>query len=782
MKKTLYFLVFLVCCCGFSQIKKEYNIGILMDNRTPEIAPLMSKLQHEIKAVVGEDAIIKFSEQSNLVNNYDLKQAELNYKQLIANDTDIIIAFGAVNNLIITQQTVHKKPTILFGAINRDLIAFDDDQKESGVENLTYLIESESYVEDLKRFKELTGFKNVGIVIEEAMTSILPIETTFDKALHELNAAYKLIPYKNVGDITSNLEDIDALYIAGGFFLTPNEIKDIANLCLERKIPSFTVTGIEDVKSGLMATNQNEENIDQFFRRIALNIERYINGTPLSKMPIYIEYKSRLTINYNTAELVNVPIKYSLIADTDFVGDFKNAIAKKQYDLLTVINEVLTQNLSLQASKKDVALAEQNVKTAKSNYLPGLTASGTGTYIDPDVAEISNGQNPEFSTSGNLTLTQTIFSEAANANITIQKNLQKAQEESFNASELDAIFDISNAYFNTLILKSNVIIRLRNLDLTKKNLALAEQNYEAGQSGKSDLLRFRSEMAQNTQAMVEAANQLEQGFVILNQLLNNPVNYEIDVEDVELDKGIFEKYNYDRITELLDDPALREPFIDFLIKEAQENAPELKSLDYNLKATDRNIKLNGVGRFLPTLALQGQYNRTFSRSGVGSTFPQGFPASPDGNYNVGLSLSIPILNSNQTNIQRQTAVIQKEQLQLNQENTQLAIAANVRNGVLNLINQITNIELSKISEETAKESLELSQTAYASGAVNVVQLLDAQNNYLNAQLARISATYNYLVSSLQLERYLGYYFLLNSDSDNDKFRQRFLEFLNNRNE
>ena len=89
----------------------------------------------------------------------------------------------------------------------------------------------------------------------------------------------------------------------------------------------------------------------------------------------------------------------------------------------------------------------------------------------------------------------------------------------------------------------------------------------------------------------------------------------------------------------------------------------------------------------------------------------------------------------------------------------------------------TNIELSKISEETAREALDLTQTSYNNGAVNIVQLLDAQNNYLKTQLASTNAVYNYLIINLKLERYLGYFFLLNSEEDNQAFRQRFLDFI-----
>ena len=105
----------------------------------------------------------------------------------------------------------------------------------------------------------------------------------------------------------------------------------------------------------------------------------------------------------------------------------------------------------------------------------------------------------------------------------------------------------------------------------------------------------------------------------------------------------------------------------------------------------------------------------------------------------------------------------------------------MRSDVLNLVNQISNIELSKISESTAKEALELTQTAYSSGAVNIIQLIDAQNNYLNAQLARNGAVYNFLNIALQLERRIGYFFLLNSKADNEAFKQRFYTLMSNKN-
>ncbi len=777
MKKPLLLFVFLfVTALGLSQRTKTVTISILADQTSDETEVLFTQLKSEIKAVVGQDAAILFG--TVLGNEFDLERAHANYETLI-NDpsTDIILAFGTLNNLVITKQTVHKKPTILFGAVNGDVVAINPNIRSSGIDNFTYLISSQSYKKDLQTFKSLYDYQNLGILVEDFLPTVVPLKETLERELADLGVSFKLIPFANVDDIKNSIEGFDAVYLAGGFLLSPDEIKELADFLIANKIPSFTATNIEDVEHGLMATNQAKGNLSQFFRRLALNVEAIVNGTNASELSIFIESDSNLTLNYNTAELVGVPIKYSLITTIDFVGEFTNVLSKRTYNLLDVMKETIENNLSLQSERKSIALAEQDVKSAKSNYYPDISASATGIYLDPRVAEISGGQNPEYKTNGSIVLNQTIYSEAANANITIQENLEKAQQEVYNAAELDAILNASTAYFNTLILKTNVQIQAQNLEVTEKNLQIAEQNYEAGQASKTDVLRFKSERAQNNQTLVEAANQMEQAFYALNQLLNNPIDYEIDVANAELEEGIFKNYSYQTIGALIDNPTTRKHFVAFLIEEATKVAPELRSLDYNLKANERSLKLNRAGRFVPTLGLQGQYNRDFNQWGVGST-PE--PTLND-NYNIGLNVSIPIFKQFQQNINKQTALIQQDQLNINKANTQLNIERNVNDAVLNIINEIANIELSKVSEETAIESLDLTQSSYLNGAVPITQLLDAQRNYLQARLSKANATYNYLLNSMQLERYLGRYFLLYTEAENQEFIQRFGEFMLNRN-
>ena len=751
------------------------TVGILTDKYSEESRPLLAQLQNEIKAVVGQDATIVFG--NILENDFNANKAQENYQTLLKNDTDIILAFGVVNNKVIYNEEAYPKPVIVFGSVNNDFINLPEDQETSNINNITYVIAPFSYSQDLDAFKTLYAFKNIGIVVDDFLPETLPIKALFDKLFAQSETIYTLIKLSDVTGSSNVLNKVDAVYLAGGFHLNDTEFGELVTIINQKKLPSFSAFGKKDVEKGILATNQPENNIDQFFRRIALNVEAIISGTNASELPLYILYKNRMSINYNTATQIDFPFKYSLLATSDFIGGAIEEVSGNSLSIVDIMNTVVGKNLTLKAEKKNIELSDQNIKTAKSDYLPELSASASAVYIDPRVAEVSNGQNPEFSTSGNLTLNQLIYSESVAANTDIQKSLKEAQKEVYNAVELDALLNASISYFNALILKSNVKIQNQNLLVTKRNLELAEQNFAVGASGKSDVLRFRSQLAQNTQSFIEAGNQLKQAYNSINQLMNTSIANKIDVDDAELAKGLFKNYTYEGFLDLLDNPKLQPVLIEFLVEEAKNNAPELKNIGHNLNVIERNYKLNSSGRYIPTVALQGQYNLAFSESGKGSTIPIGFAGIPDGNYNFGLNVSIPIFQQNKNNINRQKAIIQQEQLGFEKENFELNIERNINNIVLDIVSQIANIKISIVAEEAAKESLELTQNAYKEGAVPVIQLIDAQTNFLQAQLASATANYSYLLGTMQLERAIGYFFLMNSDTDNQAFIQRINQYL-----
>lgn len=773
---TILLILLLFSIVGLGQQQKDYHIAILGDKQIPETDLLLNQLKEEIKSVVGQSANILFKDSFVLLNDLSLEKAQNNYQSMLeSKDVDLILSFGSVNNFVIAKNKTFPKPVILFGVINDDFITFPEEQLTSNIPNLTYILTPQSYKRDLLQFKKIYPFQKIGIVLDEYLTEIYPVKNNLDKIFKSIEAEYVLIPINQVSDLDGKLESLDAVYLSGGIYFSKNEQIALVKKLNDKKLPTFTSIDKHFSDSGVLLTSQPVNNLDQFFRRIALNIEAAVNGDDLSQLPIYIDIDAKLSLNIETAFLIDFPLKYSFLLQTNIVGNVNHLSYQKRYSLPGVINQVLNQNLNLKAEQKNLELAAQEVKLSKSEYLPNLSTSVSGTYIDPDLAKVSNGSNPEYSTIGNIKLEQILFSEQVSANIKIQKELEKATKESYNSSEKNAILDAGIAYYNALIAKANFLINDENLRVTRKNYEIAQQKYDAGQTGKSDVLRWKSELAQATQSIVNGYTLLTQSFNELNQILNNPTGLRIDVFNTEENEMGQTKKEHWKFFNLLDDPFLREKFTLLVEELAIENAHELKSLQFNISATKHLETLYQRNKFLPTVGLQGQYNHTFTREGAGTNYPIGFTGAPNGYYNLGVQVSLPIFQKNQRNINRQKFFIQQEQLNYQKDETIVAIKKNVNNIILSILSQYSNIELSQVSTESAKESLELMQVSYTNGAIGITSLIDSQQAYFQAQQQQANATYNFQLSILQLERIMSYFFLLHSEEENQAFINRVKE-------
>ena len=410
-KNCALFALILVCQFVYGQTLK---IGILTDTSPVQTEPLITQLKTEIQAVIGQNTEVIFS--AILENNYDTDLALTNYQTLVSDDTDIILSFGVINNVVLYQQKSYPKPTVVFGAVNNDFIELPEDQVSSEINNITYLIAPISYKEDLEVFKSIYNYKKIGIIVDDYLPEALPIKDLFDDYFAQLETDYKLIPISNSTDISSQLDDVDAVYLAGGFDKNDSEFKALIAPINIKKLPSFSAFGKRTVAQGVLASNQPETNLNQFFRHIALTLEAIYSGTNASDLPLYINYKRKLTINKSTANTIDFPLRYSILAKADFIGgnNFQSSIVS--LSIIDIMRAVVNDNLNLKSEQKNIDLSSLELKSAKSNFLPDLSSSISGNYLDPKIAEISQGSNPEVTTSGNIALNQLIYSEQAKAN------------------------------------------------------------------------------------------------------------------------------------------------------------------------------------------------------------------------------------------------------------------------------------------------------------------------------------------------------------------------------
>ena len=91
--------------------------------------------------------------------------------------------------------------------------------------------------------------------------------------------------------------------------------------------------------------------------------------------------------------------------------------ADRSISLADAIREVIEANLDLKAAEASVAAGREDVTEARSTLLPQIDVSVTGALIDDD---LGSPVQAERQLSGDLSVTQLIYSERALANVSIQ--------------------------------------------------------------------------------------------------------------------------------------------------------------------------------------------------------------------------------------------------------------------------------------------------------------------------------------------------------------------------
>ena len=749
------------------------RLGVLLDQSAPAIDQALDELVTEIRAVVGVRAVVDFDPTASQIVGFDADRTRQAYDALVGGGADVVLAFGTGVGAVLPERDAFPVPTILFGTFISDASQLPSVGETSGVPNFTFLVTVRSWQSDLEALGQLVDVRRLGVVIPAGLGAVLPPPETLGPILDGLGATAVVLTYEGIDRLRADLGSVDAVYLPETIIYEDDEIREIASLLIERGIPSFSGSRREDVELGIMATTRSLQDRERLVRRIALHVEAVVEGVDLASRPILVDLEEQLAVNLYTAQAVDLPIRVSLLGEAEFVGEYQNPRALETYTLEGLVEEALAANLGVESTRRDVRLSELDRATGWSAFLPDVGLGVTQSVLDESLAAAGQGQNPQYTTQTALSIGQVLYSPAAAAGISILDSQLESQREVVRAAEWDLIQETSDAYFTTLILKANAEIQARNLDATNRNLRVAEENYEAGQIGLADVLRLRSQAASEKQALVTAVTRVQQSFHRINQLVDQPIDREIDVSDLEFADGSFMDEDFERVRAILDDPRTQNVFQDWAVAEALQQSPELASLNYNIDALDRRARLFGWERFIPTVSGGVDLIRVQDRSGAGAP-PAGL--LPDQYWTLGIAASVPLFESNRNRLDRQISDTQARQLELQRDQVGSQIEQATRDVVLAMVQTMADIELSTISEETALQSLELAQQAYATGAISIVDLLDIQANALSAQVARVSATYNFLNTSVVLQRLTGNFLILGGDDERRALLDRFEAF------
>lgn len=392
---------------------------------------------------------------------------------------------------------------------------------------------------------------------------------------------------------------------------------------------------------------------------------------------------------------------------------------------------------------KSVALtlqsAEVNYDKSKSMRLPNLFGNisqnfSSGTTIDPItssyVSQQINSTSPVLTSSVTLFQGNQLTNQIKQNQLLVEQNSLYLEEAKNNVA-----LSITEAYLQALFNKEAISIAQNNLTSSETEVARSKARLDAGTIATKDYTDAVSQAATNKYTLVAAKNGYAQQLIILKQLLELGPEDSFEIANLETQNTLIGAIP-NKIT---------------VYNQALRNLPEIKAAALSKSVSEKELDI-AKGAYLPTLSLSGSLG-----SGYTSFQAANFTDQLNLNFNqrVGLSLSIPIFNRNQTKAQVQLAKIEIEKADIEAQATQKELYRKIETSWQNATASVEQLEASKMATDAAAESYKLAQKKYELNDLSTTDLVVSQNIYTNAQQNYIQAKYLNILYFQLLQFYQG---------------------------
>ena len=728
---------------------RTIRVGVVTDGAAGRQVFSVQAIKREIATVAAPDTQILLPPDKLFVGDWSLDGAAAALDRALADrDVDVVITLGILTSQQAALRGSLSKPVIAPLVIDPVLQGYPLIEGRSGRHNFAYVADFQSVANEVRTFHDIVGFKYLVALVDDSLIAALP---QLSGKATELAAALKLkIDIVRVGDnvdaaLARVPQGVDAVYVTPLRF-DDGQVRRLAEGLAARKLPTFSVVGRSELEAGmLMTTGGAERDTERLARRVVIMIQRIAGGEDPARFEVGFPTTQRLVLNMRVANAIGFSPRWQYLTDAEQL--YSEPVGTQPLTLLGAMRAALDANPALAASRERLGVKEDDVRIARSELLPSLSASATRTRIDADRA------NPliqaEDTTSAGLSFSQVIYSERAWAGYSIAKSLGEAQAQGQRADMLDTLTESASAYLNLLRAKAVEEVRRRNVENTRKNLETSRVREEVGLAGRSDYLRWVAQLAQDKQTLLAAESQRRQAETEVLRILHRPANQPFTTVESGIDDPLT-LVSSPRTQSFLDSPAKWAVFMEYAVHTALANAPEIAQAGAVIDARQRALTSASRSYYLPDLALVSSGSKYTDRSGAGSLSVPGAP--DDESWSVSLQATLPLFTSGLRGAEKSQA---RHELRAGEADKAAAadgVEARTRVYLHRTASSWPAIDLSREAQAAADENLGNVTEAYARGAVSVTDLIDAQETALSAGLSATDAKYGFMVDFVNVLR------------------------------
>lgn len=360
---------------------------------------------------------------------------------------------------------------------------------------------------------------------------------------------------------------------------------------------------------------------------------------------------------------------------------------------------------------------------AKSGYYPtiGLTTGYTRSRTLAYASDRSvTGTSPYVL--GTISQTLSDFGRTR-AGVNRTGSLVSAAAESGQSARHDVALEAKIAYFDVLRAQKIVDVGRETLAQRESLLAQVQAFYEAGVRARIDVARAEANLYQARAEMTTALNDLAVARVtLLNRM------------------GIDQPRDF-RLADTL--PTITVPGnLQSWLAEAEASRPELRSIRENEQAAEFGLRA-ARANYYPILAASGGYGYA----------AEDFPLVQ--NYNISVLLNFPLFSGFLTREEVKEAQASLDATRFAATDLQRLVRLEVEQAALSVREASERFEARRKQKEAAGENLHLARERYNVGAGDIIEMIDAQVQMTQAEVAVIEAVYDSYISKVTLQRAIG---------------------------
>jgi len=398
-------------------------------------------------------------------------------------------------------------------------------------------------------------------------------------------------------------------------------------------------------------------------------------------------------------------------------------------ELQKLIRISLEENKDLKRAVASVEEFQARLFIARTDFIPQLSASANA----PSFGRKSNFLVPGFPNpfnyylQGNLSWELDIWGRIRRSNEAARGDLL-GREEGRRAVILQLVSGVAEAYFDLLQFDMQLDIARRTLKSWEESVRIAQARLRQGMTSRLDADQFEAERANAAARAAELERQMIQKENQLSVLLGRAPH--------QIPRGR-------SLTEQVMPPAVPPG----LPSELLQRRPDIVQAEQGLAAATARIGMAKADRF-PKLSITGML-------GVASPHLSRLVANETEFGVAGPSLVGPLLNAQILGFQQEAVEAQARQAVAQYEQSILVAFREVEDALVAVRTVREQREAQVQQVEALRSALHLASLRYKGGLANYLDVLIAQRNLFEAELALTGTHRLHLVSIVQLYKALG---------------------------